>query len=227
MEIRALTGVDPANTRKYGRQYTPLNGTKNIALGSPNVGVLPSKGVEIPVEIPTYIPPQKLEMIDPQTGKKKFFTVIIFDNRGSGLSSKPDEPYSITMLAEDTVGLLEAIKVDRVYVLGISMGGLIAQEIAINYPEKVQGLVLVNTHCGGENAVHPTDNVRQVFLDNQGSSEEIIDRKINIFFSRSFIQNFPEQVVKYKMSKIEDGIQPTFASKDSMKQHIILTLLNV
>lgn len=75
MEIRALTGVDPANTKKYGRQYTPLNGTKNIALGSPNVGVLPSKGVEIPVEIPTYIPPQKLEMIDPQTGKKKFFTV--------------------------------------------------------------------------------------------------------------------------------------------------------
>lgn len=112
---------------------------------------------------------------------KKFFTVIIFDNIGSGLSSKPDEPYSITMLAEDTVGLLEAIKVDRVYVLGISMGGLIAQEIAINYPEKVQGLVLVNTHCGGENAFHPTDNVRQVFLDNQGSSEEISIEK-SIFF---------------------------------------------
>tara|TARA_R100000951_G_scaffold21062_1_gene17512 strand:+ start:13 stop:447 length:435 start_codon:yes stop_codon:yes gene_type:complete len=75
MEIRALTGIDSVNLRKYGRQYTPLNGTKNVCLGSPNVGVLPSKGVEIPVEIPTYIPPQKLQMIDVKTGKKKFFTV--------------------------------------------------------------------------------------------------------------------------------------------------------
>ncbi len=74
MEIRALTGFNRQTRQQYGRQYTPLNGTLT-ALGSPNVGVLPSKGVEIPVEIPTYIPPQKLEMIDPQTGKKKFFTV--------------------------------------------------------------------------------------------------------------------------------------------------------
>lgn len=75
MEIRALTGFNKQTRQQYGRQYTPLNGTKNVCLGSPNVGVLPSKGVEIPVEIPAYIPPQKLEMIDPQTGKKKFFTV--------------------------------------------------------------------------------------------------------------------------------------------------------
>ena len=74
MEIRALTGFNTQTRKQYGRQYTPLNGTLT-ALGSPNVGVLPSKGVEIPVEIPTYIPPQKLQMIDPQTGKKKFFTV--------------------------------------------------------------------------------------------------------------------------------------------------------
>ena len=74
MEIRALTGFNTQTRKQYGRQYTPLNGTLT-ALGSPNVGVLPSKGVEIPVEIPTYIPPQKLQMIDVKTGKKKFFTV--------------------------------------------------------------------------------------------------------------------------------------------------------
>jgi hypothetical protein len=75
MEIRALTGFNEETRRRYGRSYSPLNGTKNISLGSPNVGVLPSKGVEIPVEIPAYIPPQKLEMIDVKTGKKKLFTV--------------------------------------------------------------------------------------------------------------------------------------------------------
>lgn len=74
MEIRALTGFNTQTRKQYGRQYTPLNGTLT-ALGSPSIGELPSKGVEFPVEIPAYIPPQKLEMIDPQTGKKKFFTV--------------------------------------------------------------------------------------------------------------------------------------------------------
>jgi len=77
MEIRALTGVDPRNTRIYGRQYSPLNGTKKILLGSPSIGELPSKGVEFDtkIELPAYIPQQEIEMIDPQTGKKKFFTV--------------------------------------------------------------------------------------------------------------------------------------------------------
>lgn len=77
MEIRALTGFDNSDRRMYGRQYTPLNGTKNILLGSPRVGQLPSKGVEFDtkIELPSYIPKQEIPMIDPKTGKKKFFTV--------------------------------------------------------------------------------------------------------------------------------------------------------
>ncbi len=77
MEIRALTGFNTQTRQQYGRQYTPLNGTLT-ALGSPSVGILPKEvdfGVNTQIKLPSYIPQQKIEMLDPQTGKKKWFTV--------------------------------------------------------------------------------------------------------------------------------------------------------
>lgn len=72
------------------------------------------------------------------------FKVIVFDNRGAGLSDKPDIPYSIEMLASDAVDLLEELKIKQAYILGISMGGRIALDIALRYPEMINKLVLVS-----------------------------------------------------------------------------------
>jgi pimeloyl-ACP methyl ester carboxylesterase len=83
-----------------------------------------------------------------QTGLfKKFFKVIIFDNRGVGNSDKPEGPYSIRMMAEDTLGLMNYLSIDKAHILGISLGGMIAQELAINYPQRVNKLVLGCTFC--------------------------------------------------------------------------------
>ena len=62
---------------------------------------------------------------------KKHFKVITFDNRGCGESEKPHEPYSIRTLADDTAGLISHMGIDKAHVLGVSMGGMIAQELAI------------------------------------------------------------------------------------------------
>ncbi len=78
---------------------------------------------------------------------KKYFRVVTFDNRGVGGSDKPEGPYSTRLLAADTIGLMDALGINKANILGASMGGMIAQELAINYPERVARLVLACTFC--------------------------------------------------------------------------------
>jgi 3-oxoadipate enol-lactonase len=68
--------------------------------------------------------------------------VTVFDNRGAGRTDSPDESYSIRLMADDTAALLDALGIAKAHVVGASMGGMIAQELAINHPEKVDRLVL-------------------------------------------------------------------------------------
>jgi 3-oxoadipate enol-lactonase len=77
----------------------------------------------------------------------KEYRVIAFDNRGAGRTDAPDKPYSIRMMADDAIGLVDALRVDRAHVLGLSMGGFIAQELAINHPKRVKSLVLATTEA--------------------------------------------------------------------------------
>ena len=70
------------------------------------------------------------------------FQVIAVDNRGTGRSGKPDVPYSIVQMADDAIAVLNALGIPRTHVLGMSMGGMIAQMIAAKYPDRVDRLVL-------------------------------------------------------------------------------------
>ncbi len=88
------------------------------------------------------------------------FRLIRFSNRGTGLSDKPDGDYGIRLMAEDTAALLRELGVAPTHVMGISMGGMIAQELVLNHPSAVQGLVLGCTNCGpAHSAVTPVETL--------------------------------------------------------------------
>ena len=83
------------------------------------------------------------------TPLEESFECVVFDNRGMGLSGPARMPFSIVDLAGDVVGLLDALGIERAHVLGISMGGMIAQELALAHAERIRTLSLGATYCGG------------------------------------------------------------------------------
>jgi 3-oxoadipate enol-lactonase len=84
------------------------------------------------------------------SGLRRDFDTIVYDHRGVGESSSVSEPFTIADLAEDAAGLLAALEIDSAHVMGISMGGMVAQELVLAHPELVRTLVLGCTYCGGE-----------------------------------------------------------------------------
>jgi pimeloyl-ACP methyl ester carboxylesterase len=80
----------------------------------------------------------------------KHHQCILVDNRGIGQSTTSDGPYSMKVMASDVAELLDALKIPEAHVLGGSMGGMIAQELALGYPDKVTSLILVCTSPGGK-----------------------------------------------------------------------------
>jgi pimeloyl-ACP methyl ester carboxylesterase len=94
---------------------------------------------------------------------RRDFEVIVFDNRGIGHSGPVAGAFTIVEMAEDTKGLLDALELDTVHVLGISMGGMIAQELALAHPERLWTLALGCTYCGGPGSrLMPEENLRKL-----------------------------------------------------------------
>ncbi len=77
------------------------------------------------------------------------FDCIVFDNRGMGLSGRAEMPFTIVDLAGDALGLLDTLEIERAHIVGISMGGMIAQELALAHPDRLRTLTLGATYCGG------------------------------------------------------------------------------
>jgi 3-oxoadipate enol-lactonase len=91
------------------------------------------------------------------------FRVVVYDNRGSGRSDAPPGPYSTRQLAVDAVAVLDALVIERAHLFGVSLGGMIAQELALGFPERVDRLVLGSTQASTQDAVRPRREVSNAF----------------------------------------------------------------
>jgi len=95
----------------------------------------------------------------------KHFQVITFDNRGVGQTDKPAGFYTAQMLAADTAGLMDVLGVEKAVIMGHSMGGYIAQAMALDFPDKVVKLILCSTNFGGPRHVPITAEAWAVLSD--------------------------------------------------------------
>jgi 3-oxoadipate enol-lactonase len=94
---------------------------------------------------------------------RRDFETIVYDHRGVGASSRLEGPITTAQLAGDAAGLLDALEVDSAHVLGISLGGMVAQELALTNPERIRSLTLGCTYCGGEgSALMPEQTLRKL-----------------------------------------------------------------
>lgn len=118
----------------------------------------------------------------------RHFHVIAFDNRGAGQSDKPEAPYSMEVFADDAAGLLTYLGIQSAHVVGVSMGGMIAQHLALRYPERVRTLVLGCTTPGGPRAVSPAPEVLAAFQ--AGGQERDPRRAAELGFPYTFTDEF-------------------------------------
>jgi pimeloyl-ACP methyl ester carboxylesterase len=103
------------------------------------------------------------------------FECIAFDNRGMGASGRAKLPFTITDLAADTAALLDGLGLESAHVLGISMGGMVAQELTLSHPERVRTLSLGATYCGGSEGslMDPGDVQRLLEAHSSGDPEAV------------------------------------------------------
>lgn len=125
------------------------------------------------------------------------YRVIRFDNRGVGRSPKATGGYSLSDLAKDATAVLDAEGVQRAHVVGYSMGGMIAQLIALEHPDRVERLVLVSTHFGGPQCVAPTPAAMRLFDPDQmvaqgRDAESILRISMGVLTGEGFLDRSPQ-----------------------------------
>jgi pimeloyl-ACP methyl ester carboxylesterase len=80
-------------------------------------------------------------------------TVIVFDYRGVGNTTTGTKSFSIQQLANDTAGLLDALKIRKTDVLGYSLGSFVAQQLTVTHPEKINRIILIGASCGRKEGI--------------------------------------------------------------------------
>ncbi len=116
-------------------------------------------------------------------------TVIIFDNRGVGNTTAGTKSFSIQQFANDTVGLLDALKIQKADVLGFSMASFIAQEITLLHPEKVNRLILYGATCGGEGNIPQTPQVVKILSDLVNNRTQDPEKILSVTFPLEWVKS--------------------------------------
>lgn len=143
----------------------------------------------------------------------KHFRVLIFDNRGAGQSSTPDFPYTMEMMAQDTLQLMDALNISRAHILGHSMGGGIAQQIALMAPERIDQLIIACSRSKPNALANMVFSMREKLQDSGMTNDALAEYVMPFLFGDTFLNNpllvkgfiqwtlrnpFPQSAIGYK-----------------------------
>ncbi len=171
------------------RERTVRTTTNNIEIHYELTG-----SAHAPVVVLSHSLGSAVTMWDPQVeALSSRFRVLRFDTRGHGRSSAPGGSYRLDQLTDDVVDLLAALDIDRVHWVGLSMGGMIGQGLALRYPERLNSLVLSDTMAV------VTPEMQEVWLERINTAREqgmraLADATIERWFTEAFRRAHPEAV---------------------------------
>lgn len=136
------------------------------------------------------------------------FQVITFDNRGVGQSEKPAGPYAAQLLARDTVGLLDELHIEKAIIAGHSMGGFVAQAIALDFPQRVEKLILCSTNFGGPNHVPVTSEAMKVLTDVSSDPLTRFKNGLAVSTAPNWSEKNPEMIEEWVKWRVANPIEP-------------------
>jgi pimeloyl-ACP methyl ester carboxylesterase len=154
-------------------------------------------------------------------------TVIVFDQRGIANTTIGSKPYTIEQLANDTAGLLDALKIPKADVMGYSLGSWIAEQLTMMYPDKVNSLVLVGSSCGGKDSIPKPPEFLKLQSDVVNKSQNnipITAEEIKSLVSASLgsgwiklhpesLENIPANITS--LQQLKPGLPPEIANNQN------------
>jgi pimeloyl-ACP methyl ester carboxylesterase len=145
-------------------------------------------------------------------GLSEHFKVITFDNRGCGKSDRPEGPYSLDDYADDIIGLIDYLKIDKANLMGYALGAMIIMHFAINYPDRIDKLVLLNTvaEYATDDLVLDGVKINSKALDfQQNAPKKYFMKSAKMAFHRNFIKELEANPDKkfHDLWTVEDWVK--------------------
>ena len=160
------------------------------------------------------------------TGISSNHTVIAFDQRGIGNTTAGSNPYTYQQLANDTVGLLDALKIPKADVMGYSLGSYLAQQLTMMNPDKVNSLILVGSSCGGiDHTPKPPEFIKlqsdivNKSLNNISITTEEISSLVSGSLGSGWIKLHPESLEGFEnitsLQQLKPGLPPEIVNNQN------------
>lgn len=160
-----------------------------------------------PVVVLSHSLASSLVMWDPQIDAlEPHFRVLRYDTRGHGGSDAPEGAYTLDLLGEDAIALLEALEISAVHWVGLSMGGMIGQCLALKYADRLESLVLCDTAAALAEDAQPIWQERIDSVRGKGM-QALIDVTLERWFSLSFISQNPHMVARIRKQFLDTPVE--------------------